>query len=167
MGHLSASMAEPIAIVYAPAELPAQRTAAVAVEVARVGAAVLRLPRVDAITRAAVRDVTDLLVLDPDAGPVELLLGDDPLSELHRALNDLTGRALHDRAGADLVVGGRDVSALFAGLAAGTHLRAGSADTPGDGSTRHDVQLVARAAALTRLAGRVPMSVAEARARWG
>ena len=162
-------MAEPIAIVYAPAELPAQRTAAVAVEVARVGAAVLRLPRVDPATRAAVQDVTDLLVLDPDAGPVELLLGADPLAELHRALTDraLTDRALRERAAVDLVVGGRDVNALFAGLAAGTHLRAGSADTPGDGSTRHDVQLVARAAALTRLAGRVPMSVAEARARWG
>lgn len=162
-------MAEPIAIVYAPAVLPARRMAAVAVEVARVGAAVLRLPRVDAATRAALQDVTDLLVLDPDVGPVELLLGADPLAELVGALSvgALSGRVLGGRAGAELVVGGRDVGALFAGLAAGTHLRAGSADTPGDGSTRHDVQLVARAAALTRLAGRVPMSVAEARARWG
>ena len=56
------------------------------------------------------------------------------------------------------------MTALFAGLAAGRHLRAGSADTPGDGSVKHEVQLVARAAALSRLAGRIPMTPAEAHA---
>jgi len=152
-------MAETTAVVYAPAVMSPERTAAFAVEVARVGAALLRLPAVDAATRAAVSAATELLVLDPDDQPIELLLGANPVAELHSALGALPASAL--------VVGGQEVAALLAGLAGGTHLRAGSADTPGDGSLRHDVQLVARAVALSRLAGRPPMPLDEARARWG
>ena len=156
----SASMAEPVPavpvlIVYAPAVTVPATLAVLCVEVARVGAAAVRLPPADpswlADARAAIEAATDLVVLAPDAAPLELLLGDDPIAELNAAQRD------------DLIVGGRAVSALMAGLAAGTHLRAGSADSPGDASVRHEVQLVARAAALSRLAGRVPMTPAEAR----
>jgi hypothetical protein len=149
-------MADPVLIVYAPAVLAPTQLAALCVETARVGAAAVRLPDADAAwldeARTAVIASCDLVVLAPGDGPRELLLGSDPIAELHCVER------------ADLVVGGPEISALLAGLAAGTHLRAGSADSPGDGSTRHEVQLVARAAALSRLAGRVPMTPAEARA---
>ncbi len=145
-------MSDAVLIVHAPAVIPPRQLALFAVEVARVGAGAVRLPAADEAwltdARAAISASTDLLVVD---GLRELTLGPDPIALLHGA----------DRT--DLVVGGPDVSALLAGLAAGTHLRAGSADTPGDGSVRHEVQLVARAAALARLAGRVPMTPAEAR----
>jgi hypothetical protein len=151
-------MAEPVPsvlIVYAPAVMAPATLAVLCVEVARVGASAVRLPSADpawlASARSAVEAATDLIVLAPGDAPLELQLGDDPIAELPAA----------DRTG--LVIGGRTVSALLAGLAAGTHLRAGSADTPGDASVRHEVQLVARAAALSRLAGRVPMTPAEAR----
>jgi beta-keto acid cleavage enzyme len=151
-------MAEPVPavlIVYAPAVMAPATLAVLCVEVARVGASAVRLPSADpswlASARSAIEAATDLIVLAPDVAPRELLLGEEPIAQLHAA--DST----------DLVVGGPAVSALLAGLAAGTHLRAGSADTPGDASVRHEVQLVARAAALSRLAGRVPMTTAEAR----
>jgi hypothetical protein len=150
-------MADPVLIVYAPAVIPPRQVAAFAVEVARVGAGAVRLPPADpgwlSDARSAIEAATDLVVLDPQGGPRELLLGPAPLAEL----SELTGSSV------ELVVGGPDVRALLAGLAAGTHLRAGSVDTPGDGSPRHDVQLVGRAAALARLSGRLPMTPAEAR----
>jgi hypothetical protein len=145
-------MSDAVLIVYVPAVVPPRQLALFAVEVARVGAGAVRLPDADAAwlddARAAVLAATDLAVVDALR---ELTLGADPIAQLHGAELD------------SLVVGGPDVTALLAGLAAGTHLRAGSADTPGDGSVRHEVQLVARAAALSRLAGRAPMSPAEAR----
>jgi hypothetical protein len=143
-------MADPVLIVYAPAVVPPRQLALFAVEVARVGAAAVRLPAADPgwldDARAAVEAATDLVVVVPGELS-EVTLGADPLGELTDAA----------------VVGGADVTALLAGLAAGRHLRAGSADTPGDGSVKHEVQLVARAAALARLAGRTPMTPAEAR----
>jgi hypothetical protein len=145
----------PVLIVYAPAVMAPATLAVLCVETARVGASAVRLPSADASwladARSAIEAATDLVVLDPDDAPLELLLGDDPIAELHAAERT------------DLIVGGRAVSALLAGLAAGTHLRAGSADSPGGGSVRHEVQLVARAAALSRLAGRVPMTPTAAR----
>ena len=160
-------MPDSTAIVYAPAAMAPVTLAALAVEVVRVGAGAVRLPPADAgwlmAARSAVESATGLLVLDPDDQPFELLLGPSPVAELHAALAE--------RAADELVVGGPDVRALFAGLAAGTHLRAGSADTSlgstADASPRHDVQLVARAAALARLAGRPPMPASELRQIWG
>ena len=150
-------MTDAVLIVYAPSVVPPPQLARFAAEVARVGAGALRLPAADAswldAARAAVSAATDLVVLDPGGGPRELLLGDRPIAELQAAGDH-----------AALVVGGPGVTALLAGLAAGSHLRAGSADSPGDGSVKHEVQLVARAAALSRLAGRVPMNPSEARA---
>jgi hypothetical protein len=147
-------MSDSVLIVYAPAVVPARQLALFAVEVARVGAALVRLPPADeawlADARSAVAAATDLIVLQPDDEPRELIVGPDPLGELRGVTPDV-------------IVGGADVTALLAGLAAGCHLRAGSADSPGDGSVRYEVQLVARAAALARLAGRVPMTPDEAR----
>jgi beta-keto acid cleavage enzyme len=152
-------MGDPVLIVYAPAVVPPRQLALFAVEVARVGAGALRLPPADQAwlddAEAAVAAASDLVILHPSAPPRELILGVQPLSELIGV--ELDG----------VVVGGPKVTALLAGLAAGAHLRAGSADTSGDGSVKHEVQLVARAAALSRLAGRVPMSPAEARAHLG
>jgi hypothetical protein len=152
----SASMAEPVLIVYAPAVVPLAQLARFAVEVARVGAGALRLPPADAgwlvDASTAVSSASDLVVLLPGEAPEELILGSTPIAELHSAVG-FTG-----------AVGGASVAALLAALAAGLHVRAGSADTPGDGSLKHEVKLVARAAALARLAGRVPMTPDQARA---
>ncbi|HSY14984.1 MAG TPA: hypothetical protein VK816_03280 [Jatrophihabitantaceae bacterium] len=167
-------MAEPAAltaVVFAPAYAAPEQIKACAVEVARVGAGALRLPEASGewslATRRAVEFATGLVVLAPGDEPVELLLRDEPIAELHAALML--------RPAGELVVGGPAVSALLAGLAAGTHLRAGSADfldAPGVAGTlsgagvRHEVQLVARAAGLARLAGRPPMTADQFRARW-
>jgi hypothetical protein len=154
----SASMTDLVLIVYAPRLMPPEQLAGLAVEVIRVGAGAVRLPPADQVwlsaARSAVERSTELVVLDPDVAPRELLLDDDPIAALHADGADN---------GSDLVVGGTRVSALLAGLAAGTHLRVGSADTPGDGSVRQEVQLVGRAAALARLSGRIPMTASEAR----
>ena len=91
----------------------------------------------------------------PDGvGPRTVLLGADPVTELAGVLRAASA--------GDLAVGGEHVSALFAGLAAGAHLlvRAG-------GDRRADVQAVARAAALARLAGRIPLTPEQVRGRWG
>lgn len=59
---------------------------------------------------------------------------------------------------------------LLAALSAGGHLRVGRADTPGTGPgdpSRHDTQLVARAAGLARIAQRLPATPAETRALLG
>jgi hypothetical protein len=171
-------VAELTAIVLAPSADEPARIAALAVECARVGAGAVRLPAGDPqwleVTAAAVAAACDLEVLMPGAPPAELQLGADPIAELHRALR------LHPPE--DLVIGGADVTALLAGLAAGTHLRAGSADMPDPSapdpsapnpsapnpsaprSQRGEVQLVARAAALARLAGRPPMTPDQVRA---
>ncbi len=160
--QLPPRVAELTAVVFAPAHGEPEVLAALAVECARVGAGAVRLPAGDddwlAASFAAITAATELVVLPVSAAPHDLLLGADPVPELARALDERDAR--------ELVVGGPAVSALLAGLAAGTHLRAGSADTPGACSTREEVQLVARAAALARLAGRVPMTPAEIRACW-
>jgi beta-keto acid cleavage enzyme len=151
-------MAERTALVYVPAGGDAASIAAAAVECARVGAAAIRLPLQGASWSSALEGATGLVVLGVDDGPRDAVLGPDPITELHLLLGSSSPRSL--------AVGGAEVTALLAGLAAGTHLRAGPADTPGDGSRRHDVQLVARAAALARLAGRPPMTPDEVRATW-
>jgi hypothetical protein len=153
-------LAELTAIIFAPSWGEPTALASLAVECARVGASAVRLPDADPAwtqaAAAAITAATDLTVLGPDYGPRLLRLGPNPIAQLHEVLGEA----------ADIVVAGPLVSALLAGLAAGTHLQAGSADTPGERSTRAEVQLVARAAALARLAGRPPMTPADFRARW-
>ncbi|MGY1811665.1 3-keto-5-aminohexanoate cleavage protein [Blastococcus sp. SYSU D00820] len=58
---------------------------------------------------------------------------------------------------------------LLAALSAGVHVRAGCADTPddADGPARGDLQLVARAAGLARIAQRPPLAPAAARSLLG
>ncbi len=150
-------MAEPILLVFAPAVMPVRQLATLCVETARVGAGAVRLPPADEAwlqeARAAITATSSLLVLEPSDEPAELIIEGDPLAAL-RAVPDLGA----------LVVGGREVSALLAGLAVGAHLRAGSGDARGEVSAREDMQLLARAAALARLAGRTPMTPDEARA---
>ena len=63
--------------------------------------------------------------------------------------------------------GDAGVPALLTALAAGGHVRVGTAGTPPTDNLREDVQLVARAAGIARLIGRPAMPVAQARALLG
>jgi uncharacterized protein (DUF849 family) len=67
-------------------------------------------------------------------------------------------------------VGRASLPVMFAALSAGGHLRVGMEDTltyaPGE-PVRDNVQLVARAAGLARIAQRPPMTSADARAMLG
>lgn len=100
----------------------------------------------------AVRSGTEfpgVVSLPPGGGVLEdVLLGPDPVGEL--------AAALRTRPPETLAVGGDSVRAVLAGLAAGTQVLVRAS-----GDRRADVQAVARAAALARLAGRAPLTGAE------
>jgi uncharacterized protein (DUF849 family) len=62
-------------------------------------------------------------------------------------------------------LGGTTIPVMLAALATGGHLRVGTADTAeyAEGQPAQDIQLVARAAGLAKIAQRPPLAVAEAR----
>jgi uncharacterized protein (DUF849 family) len=62
-------------------------------------------------------------------------------------------------------LGGTTIPVMLAALATGGHLRVGTADTVDytEGRPAQDIQLVARAAGLAKIAQRPPLSVAQAR----
>ena len=193
----TADRADGILLSVAPAAVDLPRLLRTAIDAEQVGAARIHLAAdqlevAEAVT--AIRDQTSLVITaDPGSPAAELtdtpgpeftevvLPAGSPASELLVELAQLaeSGRATS--------VGGRDdaaVPVLLAALAAGLHLRVGTADQPptltlstpglvehpapgGAGGPRDDIGLIARAAGLARIAGRRPLSVTEARAVLG
>jgi hypothetical protein len=89
-----------------------------------------------------------------EAAPVELVARVTELVRAHPAGVSVGGR------------GGAAVPVLLAALAAGAHLRVGTADAPPAelrGGGRDDAALVARAAGLARIAGRVTLTADQVR----
>ncbi len=103
--------------------------------------------------RADVVSTADVLVLRDDQGPRSVVLGVDPVPELAALLDGVRPDTL--------AVGGADVRAVLAGLAAGTHLHVRAA-----GERRDVVAAAARAGALARLAGRPPLDKDSLRSLW-
>lgn len=162
----------------------------VAIDAEQVGAARLHLPAglpdpgptVDAL-RAQTRLVLTADADDPaaaacdDPGPsfVEVVLDDGGPAELSAPPGLVAAVArLADEAGATgrvTSVSGRGtagIPVLLAAVAAGLHVRVGSADTGPPGpvgppAAREDIALIARAAGLARIAGRLPARGSQAR----
>jgi hypothetical protein len=159
-------------ITVAPAD--SGRLLSVARDCERVGASVLVLPPGEpgrlAELIAAIRQYTSLLIAGEDFplttvtdragvaaahGPVQVSLGGGELPADVHGVSDVL-RALPGDALPSFGVHGVDpIPVLLSALAAGSHLRVGTADSPGTG--RDDARLVATASGLARLAGHPPV----------
>jgi len=184
-----------ILLSVAPAAVDLPRLVRTAIDAEQVGAARIHLAAdqfevAEAVT--AIRDQTSLVITaDPGSPAAELTDTPGPeFTEVVLPAGQPAGALLVELArlagsGVATSVGGREdaaVPVLLAALAAGLHLRVGTADQPPSlalsnpgladrpapgGGPRDDVGLIARAAGLARIAGRRPLSIAEARAVLG
>lgn len=167
-----------VLITLAPAAAELGHLLRAAIDAEQVGAARLHLAPdqadLDAVL-TGLREHTSLLVTADRGSPAEALV-DAPFT-LPETVVDGVDHAELVRQVADLAaahpdgisVGARGQAAvpvLFAALAAGLHVRVGTADAPPAelrGGGRDDAALVARAAGLARIAGRAPLDPAAAR----
>lgn len=200
----------PVLISLAPAAAHTSALLRTAIDAEHVGARRIHLAADQpdlAHVIAGLRSQTDLIItVDDDTGAADLVdrmlpgfvetvldAGPTPAALVAAVAGLVTEPATHP---AGLSLGGRGdagVPVLLAALAAGAHLRVGTADTPpptpiatvapvptgagastagplrgrGGAPERTDVALVARAGGIARIAGRPPMDAAAARALWG
>jgi uncharacterized protein (DUF849 family) len=153
-------------LVTVPLGVPRPLLDEVTAEVARMG----RAPVYEAVSLAHLDVLAGLLdrTGGPATGPVHVALvlgapGGLPgtLAAVAACLERLPAGTLWSATGR----GAAALPVLLAALSAGGHLRAGAADTPEPGDpARADLQLVARAAGLARIAQRPPVPPLAARA---